>query len=543
MSVACKQITRRTCSSLVCDIRSSMALTVFENKLFLFVALTSLINGCVASKILVVVPAPSISHQKPFHILTKALLQRGHQVTLFTANPMNMLHENLTEIDLSVGYKIFKEVDLVEAARQTPVESLPLIREPAKTFVRWQLSETAVQDFIKGNHTFDLVIMELMPFQAFYGLVHKVGSPPLVGMITLSAFAPNYLSLGNPMNPAYVPDVWVGYSDHMNFWQRLYNTYFYLVFYYTWYFDILPNQEAIRREYFGPDGPSVYDTNRNFSLFILNNHFATEYPRPHLPSVVEITGIHIEAQATPLPKDIQEFMDGAEHGVVYFSLGSNVKSNSLPWEKIQAFLDAFRELPQRVLWKWENDSLPGQPDNVMINKWLPQQGVLSHPKVRLFITQGGLQSMNEATYHAVPFLAIPFFSDQAHNAAKIAQAQLGVRLDFEDVTKETLLRSSRSVLEDPKYKENMRRMSAIFREHQADSLERAVWWVEYVIRHKGAPHMRSAALDLHWWQFLLLDVIAFILVAATAVAGATFYLVREVMVTVKKGFRQKGKKQ
>jgi glucuronosyltransferase len=35
-----------------------------------------------------------------------------------------------------------------------------------------------------------------------------------------------------------------------------------------------------------------------------------------------------------------------------------------------------------------------------------------------------------------------------------------------------------------------------------------VFWTEYVIRHKGAPHMRSAALDLLWYQYFLLDVIA-----------------------------------
>ena len=45
-------------------------------------------------------------------------------------------------------------------------------------------------------------------------------------------------------------------------------------------------------------------------------------------------------------------------------------------EKVKAFLDAFAELPQRVLWKWETDSLPGQPKNVMLGKWLPQNDIL-----------------------------------------------------------------------------------------------------------------------------------------------------------------------
>ncbi|XP_046991120.1 UDP-glycosyltransferase UGT5-like [Schistocerca americana] len=243
-----------------------------------------------------------------------------------------------------------------------------------------------------------------------------------------------------------------------------------------------------------------------------------EYPRPHLPNIIEITGIHVATEQKPLPKDIKQFLDGAEHGVIYFSLGTNVRSNAMSDWKRQAFIEAFRELPQRVLWKWENDSLPSRPENVMVSKWLPQQDVLAHPNVRLFITQGGLQSLNEATYHAVPLLVIPFFCDQAHNAAKIQQTGAGVRLEYSDITKDALLRNIRTVLHDSKYRESMRTLSSIFREHQVDSLERAVRWVEYVIRHKGAPHLRSAALDLHWWQLLLLDVVAFLfLVAAIAI--------------------------
>jgi glucuronosyltransferase len=41
-------------------------------------------------------------------------------------------------------------------------------------------------------------------------------------------------------------------------------------------------------------------------------------------------------------------------------------------------------------------------------------------------------------------------------------------------------------------------------------LETAVYWTEYVIRHKGARHLRSAAVELTWYQYLLLDVLSFI---------------------------------
>jgi glucuronosyltransferase len=42
----------------------------------------------------------------------------------------------------------------------------------------------------------------------------------------------------------------------------------------------------------------------------------------------------------------------------------------------KAFLEAFSKIKQRVLWKWETDSLPGQPSNVKMGKWLPQSDIL-----------------------------------------------------------------------------------------------------------------------------------------------------------------------
>ncbi|XP_047109016.1 uncharacterized protein LOC124777597 [Schistocerca piceifrons] len=501
-----------------------------------------LVHSSFASKILVIAPSPAISHQKPFHTLTQALLQRGHEITFLTPNPLNLAHENLTEIDLAPAYKLQNEVNFVDWAYMSPVETLNLIFDLCYDVVQVQLSQPAVQDFIRRKPTFDLMIIERLSYQAYYGLAHLVGSPPLVGLVTMTNFAPVYHMYGSPMNPAYLPDLWVGFSDHMTFWQRLYNTYFYLRLYYMWFCRVIPEQESVMREFFGAAPPPVYETEFNFSLLITNNDFSLEYARPLTPNIIEINGIHVPVEVEPLSEDIQKFLDGAEHGVIYFSLGSNVKSTNLPPEMIQDILQVFRQLPQRVLWKWENDSLPSQPENVMIRKWLQQPSVLAHPKVRLFIMQGGLQSLNEATYHAVPLVVIPVFSDQHHNAAKIAQSQIGVRLNIQDVTKDTLLRSIRTVLEDTTYKDNMKRLSAVFREHRADSRERAVWWVEYVIRHKGAPHLRSAALDLHWWQLMLLDVVAFLLV----VAALTLYVVYSVarrIASVFKGNKQKQKKQ
>lgn len=73
-------------------------------------------------------------------------------------------------------------------------------------------------------------------------------------------------------------------------------------------------------------------------------------------------------------------------------------------------------------------------------------------------------------------------------------------------------------------------------------LETAIYWVEYVARHKGAPFMRSAAVGMPLYKYLLLDVIAFLLAVFVAFAYVVYALVRALIrVTVKKDSKKQKK--
>ena len=43
------------------------------------------------------------------------------------------------------------------------------------------------------------------------------------------------------------------------------------------------------------------------------------------------------------------------------------------------------------------------------------------------------------------------------------------------------------------------------------SVQQAADWIEYVHRHSGAKHLRPEVYNLHWYQYYLLDVLAFLL--------------------------------
>jgi len=75
-------------------------------------------------------------------------------------------------------------------------------------------------------------------------------------------------------------------------------------------------------------------------------------------------------------QDLKNILDSAEHGVIYFSLGSVVKSSEMPRETVSLLLSELAKLKQTVLWKWEDDQLPNLPKNVMVKKWFPQNDIL-----------------------------------------------------------------------------------------------------------------------------------------------------------------------
>lgn len=107
----------------------------------------------------------------------------------------------------------------------------------------------------------------------------------------------------------------------------------------------------------------------------VNSHYSFSGSRPNAPTVVELGGIHIKEEK-PLDPKLKALLDSATDGVIYVSWGSMIRAESLPYEKRNDLLKAFGSFRQKVLWKWENETLPDQPKNVHIQKWMAQRDIL-----------------------------------------------------------------------------------------------------------------------------------------------------------------------
>lgn len=169
-------------------------------------------------------------------------------------------------------------------------------------------------------------------------------------------------------------------------------------------------------------------------------------------------------------------------------------------------------MKQKIIWKFEDETVP-MPKNVYAGSWLPQSDILGHPNVKAFISHGGLLGSTEAVYHGVPIVGVPFFGDQHLNIKRASKAGWAITLNYENITTESVRWALDEILRS-KYAQNAKIVSEIYRDQPMTPTETMVYWSEYVIRHKGAPHLRSAGLNLNYFQYHNLDAFAAIIAFA-----------------------------
>ncbi|XP_050518303.1 UDP-glycosyltransferase UGT5 isoform X2 [Diabrotica virgifera virgifera] len=480
-----------------------------------------------AVRILGVFPSPSVSHQMSFQPIWQELSLRGHQVTVITPYPIRDERlSNLTEINVSFAFDLFANSKMIPNLAKPDAlwyEKLWYLLETCFFITTAELEYGPVQDLLKSNETFNLVLLQQTHnWNLVYGFAAKF-RVPVIGISSLGLFLHSHDALGNPTHPIVSPDMMLNFSGKLSFFDKvqsfLYNIW-YRMFYY-WY--ALPKADKIARKYFGDDMPYLGDLEKNISLLLLNVNPIIHNVRPNVPNVIEINQMHIKKRK-PLPKDIQDYLDSAPQGVVYFSLGSNVKSANLTEQIRKEIVAGLGALPYKVLWKWETDYLPNKPDNVMTKKWCPQQDILAHPNIKVFVMQGGLQSIEEAITLEVPLVGMPFVTDQPSNIKRIVELGLGVKVDHKTLTRDILKDAIMEVAQNPKYKEEVKKAKSILLDQPMKGVEKAVWWIEYVIRHKGARHLRSPAADMTLLEYFMVDVVLFLLTCVVVALYSVYKL-------------------
>ncbi|XP_078004874.1 UDP-glucuronosyltransferase 2A1-like isoform X3 [Phascolarctos cinereus] len=338
-----------------------------------------------------------------------------------------------------------------------------------------------------------------------------------------------------PYPPSYVPAVLSELTDQMSFSDRIRNFISYHLQDYMFNTLWSPWDSYYSKILGRPT--TLCETMGKAEMWLIRTYWDFEFPRPYLPNFEFVGGLHCKP-AKPLPEEMEKFVQSSgEHGIVVFSLGSMVKN--LTEEKSNLIASALAQIPQKVVWRYKGKTPATLGPNTRTYDWIPQNDLLGHPKTKAFITHGGTNGIYEAIYHGVPMIGVPMFADQPDNIAHLKAKGAAVEVNFHDMTTADMLNALKTVINNPSYKENAMRLSRIHHDQPVKPLDRAVFWIEFVMRHKGAKHLRPAAHDLTWYQYHSLDVIGFLLACVTTVV---FIVIKSCLFCFRK-LGKKGKKQ
>ncbi|XP_069314165.1 UDP-glucuronosyltransferase 2B4-like [Eulemur rufifrons] len=466
------------------------------------------------------------SHWMNMKTILDELVQRGHEVTVLASSASVVIDPSKTS---AIKFEVYPtslskddfDGSLMQLFRRAMYDL------PKDTFwshvseiedLMWGFSEVMrklCKDAVLNKKLmtklqeskFDVVLADAVGFCA--DMLAEILKTPLVYSLRCSAgYTFEKHSGGLLFPPSYVPVVMSQLTDQMTFTERIKNM-IYVLYYDFWFqaYDV-KKWDQLYLEVLGRP-TTFYETMKKADMWLIRTYWDFEFPRPFLPNFDFIGGLHCKP-AKSLPKEMEDFVQSSgENGVVVFSLGSMI--SNMTEERANVIASALAQIPQKVLWRFDGKKPDTLGPNTRLYKWLPQNDLLGHPKTKAFITHGGANGIYEAIYHGIPMVGIPLFADQPDNIAHMKAKGAAVRVDFNTLSSTDLLNALKTVINDPMYKENAMKLSRIHHDQPMKPLDRAVFWIEFVMRHKGAKHLRVAAHDLTWFQYHSLDVIGFLL--------------------------------
>ncbi|TRY91576.1 hypothetical protein DNTS_029146 [Danionella cerebrum] len=420
---------------------------------------------------------------------------------LFVIRLMNILREGSTWARLKL------EIELWQS-------SLKMMEKETKMIINMLEDQQLTQSLKDANY--DLMLTDPAMFGGVM-LGHYL-KLPIVYNVRWSLFGEAHFAIA-PSPLSYVPVPMLELSDQMSFFERVKNVLMYFITEIQVALLIAPDYNALCERFIGP-GVNFFKLIQSADLWLHRVDFVFEYPRPTMPNIIYMAGFQCKP-SKPLPQDLEDFVQSSgDHGVIIMSLGTLI--GQLPDDVAEAIAGAFAELPQKVIWRYKGKRPSALGNNTLVLDWMPQNDLLGHPKTRAFVAHGGTNGVQEAIYHGVPIVGLGLIFDQPDNLSKMKVRGVASNVVFATVDKQSFLEAVKDVLYDASYRENMQRLSRLHRDVPVKPLDNAIFWIEFVMRHKGAAHLRSESYKMPWYSYHCVDVIL-VLVSALSLTILTIY--------------------
>ena len=119
--------------------------------------------------------------------------------------------------------------------------------------------------------------------------------------------------------PSYVPAMMSRMGQKMNFLERSVNLAIKVMnrLYMTYHASVI---DTILSDLL-PSSPSSHELLANLSGVLINTDNVIDYARPQPPAFVNVGGLQIKSDPGKMPQYMQEFIEGAEQGVILFTMG------------------------------------------------------------------------------------------------------------------------------------------------------------------------------------------------------------------------------
>uniref|UniRef100_A0A667YF94 UDP-glucuronosyltransferase n=1 Tax=Myripristis murdjan TaxID=586833 RepID=A0A667YF94_9TELE len=496
---------------------------------FLSVCLISLLltPPCDGGKILVV-PVDG-SHWINMKILIEELHARGHSITVIRASTSWYITEK-SPLYTSITIPLFPPLEsFFDEERASALTFFKLTKE----FLT-MISEAHVLSSKMVTQIFDDENMVKKLLDAQYDVV--LTDPAIATGVVLAKYLKlpmvlnvRWVTSGEghfviaPSPLSYIPVPGSGLTDKMSIIQRVKNIFFHSIIIFQQKVMVGPSYDAICDKYI-EGGCDIISLLQEADIWLFRTDFVFDFPRPTMPNVIYIGGFQCKP-AQALPTDLEDFVQSAgEHGVIIMTLGTLV--NALPSDIADEIASVFAKMPQKVIWRHIGKRPSTVGNNTLLVNWMPQKDLLGHPQTKVFVAHGGTNGVQEAIYHGVPVLGIPLFFDQYDNLLRLQERGASKIIELADVNGKSFEQGLKEVLHQASYRQNMQRLSRLHKDQPIPPMEHAIFWLEYVMRHKGAPHLRTEAYRMPWYSYYCLDVLLVLLTAVTVLLLSTLAMFR-----------------
>lgn len=489
--------------------------------LVLFCACTSVFSY----KILVFSPATSKSHLISNGRLADELARAGHDVTVLELDFLG-ISETTNSVKVAKKRTIgeFKEAsnfkNVLLGFSETVMEE-PSFTDEVKGWWAYQnVYNDLCAEFLERDELF--LEMKKENFDGFFaeqinlcgfGYAHALGIPRRFLISSCPFAAPVYDFTGLPMPISTVPFA-ADLSVNPTYFERARN--FFAAVVTKVEFVILNNRlHAHFQHNFGEDFPTPYSIVSNVDVIFIATDEIIDISTTTLQNIVHVGGLGVDDDVTELDTTFSQEMQKGKEGVIYFSLGTIANTTKIDKKVMQSVLNVVKKFPDYHFIiradKYDTNTRENAKHvkNAFVSDWLPQTAILHHPRLQLFITHSGYNSIVEAARAGVPLINIPFMFDQNLNSRAVEKKGWGIRRHKSQLVTEpeAIEEAIEQIIHNKRYKEKAERIRDLIKSKPLSSSELLVKNMEWAIKNHGLDEIKFENRDSTTWTYYNLDVV------------------------------------